>query len=204
MNTACDVEIYGNLFQIIIAAAQNLTAAGYEATVNQTTLSAVKAALPKLIPITLFYRQYNGTSLKEWYNEFPSVDEHHCHASHLIHTFPLHFTGFGKYTTSDLYNVSSVSWWNRGGPSNLWHPDGTTSGVRLGLASDALTNQKHRVFNAYGTEYYQYGPVPASVGEAIIDSTNNEIAILPYIPQQWSSGSVAGLRARGGYDVSIT
>ena len=44
---------------------------------------------------------------------------------------------------------------------------------------------------------------PAAITEMLIQSTPNEITILPALPQQWPNGDLTGVRVRGGGKADI-
>ena len=94
--------------------------------------------------------------------------------------------------------------------------------VHLGMASAHLKNKQYArecvnwLVNSYWTPAFgSYhdpgrifnvdiaGGVPAVVSYMLVQSTNEEIELLPCLPDEWSDGFVKGLPARGGFQLDL-
>jgi alpha-L-fucosidase 2 len=184
-----------------------------------------KSMLAKIPP----YQINEDGAIKEWIHPFYEDNYHHRHQSHIYPVFP----GFEVTRDSDpaLYKafeiairkrldigISSQSGWSLAHMSNVY--------ARMGEGDRALRclslMARSCVMNNFFTTHndwrssgigVEFAPTPyqidanfgwtAAVQEMLLFSVPGTISILPALPEKWEMGSVSGLLARGGVEVSI-
>ena len=206
MGPAMDQELIGNLFENCVAAAEAL---GIEDPIVDDIRSAgVKLASPHRI----------GTDgrLLEWSREYGELEPGHRHISHLWDLYP--GERIDPDRTPDLANAAKLvlerrwdecrelgqtawsSTWNSLFWSRLREPDRSWENVaevfRVGMLPNLFSTEPPMLLD--GT--FGCGAV---VTEMLMQSHNDIILLLPSLPSAIGSGTVTGLRARGGFEVSI-
>ncbi len=198
--SACDTLLYYNLFNMIEKGAEDLERAGIS--YDEELLGRVLEAREQMIPLEMFIDEETGR-LKEWYNEYEIGDYYHRHASHLLGLF-LANIDINEDDTPELYEAQIKEmerWMNANGGS---HPDRTLMAVRAGFEDFALSH-----LEVVGTDYghnavMQWTPLASCIAESVVDSRFDQINLMENLTSSWSSGTVKGIRARGGYQLSVT
>lgn len=200
--TTSDTLLYYNLFNMLERGAKDLKRAGIP--YDEALLERVLDTRSQMMPLEMFIDEETGR-LKEWYNEYAVGDERHRHASHLLGLFLGHID-INEADTPELFyaqQAEALRWMNANGGT---HPDRSLMAMRAGYEDFAFENLTCGIIGTgYGHDaVMQWTAIASSIAESVVDSRFDQINIMENLPSAWSSGTVKGIRARGGYQLSMT
>jgi alpha-L-fucosidase 2 len=149
--------------------------------------------------------------LQEWMADIDDPKDDHRHVSHMIALYPgrqIH-----PRTTPELAEAAKVSLIARGDGRTNW-----SKAWKISLFARLYDSERaYKVLaqlmatHVYSNCWTTLAPFQidanfgyaAGVNEMLIQSHMGTIELLPALPNEWSVGSVKGMRARGGFELDL-
>ena len=176
--------------------------------------SEYKDLIERLAPLTIG----KDGRLQEWTNDLPETEPGHRHVSHLYGVYPAHEITKGMPEWDAAKASLDFRLANGGGHtgwSNAWIACLFARFREAERAHGHILNMFRR--SIYPNMFDAHPPfqidgnfgITAAISEMLVQSYREEddtwvLALLPALPKEWKEGRVTGLRAYGGFRISLT